>query len=486
MLRHSFAAWCLLAGLVTALPAAAHAAEPAALAHGLWVISDTVLDKHLDPPARQQMLLDGLKGLLAKTGTTVPLDLPQRVSQVTTEEQFAALLRDLCPNPKAPKDTSLEEILYNSALASVSGRPHIVPADMFKINEAASANRYVGTGIQIRKDPKEDFIQIVLPFPGGPARKAGAKPGDLIVEVDGESMRGLSVGEVVKKLRGDEGTAVTMVVRQPEATETRTLKMVRSVIPFTSVAGFRRTGEESWDFRVDAELPIAYLRVSSISISTAHELRKLERQLLADGTRAVILDLRGNPGGNLDHAALVADGLLDNGPLWRVRHKQGDVKEYKADRDCWFRDCSLAVLVDEHTASAAALIAAALQDNGRAVLIGEKSHTYGVVKTRLALPGDLGGMDLVTGTVERAKPKPPTNVAEFDDETEARPQGYQVVPDHLVKLDAKQKERWLKWVHEQDLPEPPANAEKNPPDDPQLAKALALLREALKATETPR
>jgi carboxyl-terminal processing protease len=483
MTRQGWFACCLLACLAAVVPSVAPAAEPADWAHGVWVITDTVLEHHIDPPARQQMLLDAVKALLAKSGTPVPTDLPQRVSRVTTEDQFAAFLRDIWPNvPTA--EFKFDEILYDNALASVPGRPHYIPADQLKVQQASSANRYVGIGIQISKNDKEELTQIVLPFPGGAARKAGSKPGDLIVEVDGENMKGRTVMEVVKKLRGEEGTTVTVVVRQPGATEARTLKMVRAVVPFTSVAGFRRTGEESWDFRVDPDQPIAYLRVSAISISTLHELRKLERQLLADGTRAVVLDLRGNPGGGLDYAALVADGLLDTGLLWKVRDKQGRVKEYKADRDCLFRDCRVAVLVDENTASAAALVAAALQDNGRAILVGEKSRSFGIVRSQITLPGDLGGTDLITATVERAKPTPPAKAEAEDEETASRPRGFHVEPDHLVKMESKQKEALVKWMREQDLPEPPANAEKNPPEDPQLAKALALLREGLKATES--
>jgi hypothetical protein len=95
-------------------------------------------------------------------------------------------------------------------------------------------------------------------------------------------------------------------------------------------------------------------------------------------------------------------------------------------------------------------------------------------------------MDLISGVVERAKPTPPAKVEEEDEERPSRPRGFRVEPNHEVKMEAKQKEAVLLWMRQQDLPEPPPNAEKNPPADPQLAKAVALLREALKTTESPR
>src|SRR5262249_13842514 len=155
-----------------------------------------------------------------------------------------------------------------------------------------SGNRYIGTGVQLRFDDKRKLVKIVVPFRRGPARKAGARPGDLIIKVNDVATKGMSLEKVVTLLRGDEGTKVTVEVRQPGAKQTRTLQMTRSVVPFDSVYGYRRASEEDWKFRPDATAPIAYLWVKAINSSTLHDLRKLERRLKAEGARALVLDLR--------------------------------------------------------------------------------------------------------------------------------------------------------------------------------------------------
>jgi carboxyl-terminal processing protease len=332
--------------------------------------------------------------------------------------------------------------------------------------EVLTGNRYEGTGIQIRMDPKEKLAQIVVPFPGGPARKAGARPGDLILEVNDQSMAGKSLGEYVRRLQGEAGTEVSMTVRQPGESKTRRLPMIRSVVPFTSVHGYRRTGEESWSFRLDAEAGVGYLSVSDLKSSTMLELRKIEPLVREQGVRALVLDLRFTLGTEIRYATLVADGLLDGGVLWRVRDAHGKVKEYKADRDCLFRDMPMAVLVDEHTGQMGDLMAAALQDRKRAVLVGEPTARNLTVSGLVPLPEGQGALILRTGTVERMARADKPDASE----------GF-VVPDHRVSLERKQLEAVLEWRAQQDSPEPKADAK--PPTDPQLDKAVALLREAL-------
>src|SRR5205085_1387250 len=115
--------------------------------------------------------------------------------------------------------------------------------------------------------------------------------------------------------------------------EPRTLKMIRGVVPFTTALGFRRTGEESWDYHAEDSGPIAYVRITSITVSSLHELRQIERQLQQEGFKALVLDLRSAGGDDVQFAALLTDGLLDGGLMWTVRDAQGKLKAYQADRD---------------------------------------------------------------------------------------------------------------------------------------------------------
>src|SRR5262249_31851999 len=198
------------------------------------------------------------------------------------------------------------------------------PPSEAKIAGQISGNRYVGIGIQIDLDKEQRLPRIVTPIRGGPAHKGGIRAGDLIVQVDGKDLTGVGLQKAIEWLRGEEGTSFTVVVRQPGGPP-RTLKLTRTVVPFDDVYGFRRAGD-GWTFRVEADgkaSPVGYLAVRSLRSSTLHELRRLEPKLRAEGARALVLDFRAAAGGNLSHVALVADGLLDGGLLWRTRDARG-------------------------------------------------------------------------------------------------------------------------------------------------------------------
>jgi C-terminal peptidase prc len=472
--------WC--AALLLAA-AAAQAQGPAAkdspkdatakLARLAWTITELTLERDLDPPARQQMLLAGLKALLGKEA---PQNLAARVSAVTTQEQFAALLGEVYPKaaPAAEQAEEGESPLLLGLLGedNQQGASYLPPRGL-KQYEVLTGNRYVGTGIQIRWLPEEKLTQIVVPFPGGPARKAGARVGDVIVEVDGQDMKGIPLRDTVKRIQGEAGTRVTFTVRQPGEKTTRKLEMVRAEVPFTSWAGYRRVSEEGWSFRVDPEVPVGYLQLSDVKSSTLLELRKLEPLVREQGVRALVLDLRATHGQEMNHAALVADALLDGGLMWKVRDGQGRVQEYKADRDCLFRGMPMAVLTGTYTRGMAAAIAGALQDNGRAVLVGQPAGGNVFVRTLVPLPDRQGGLLVRTGRVERAGKAARSSPEPRD----LPPQDGAVRPDHEVGMDHAQLEAILEWRHAQDSPEP--RADLKPPADPQLAKAVSVLREIL-------
>ena len=369
-----------------------------------------------------------------------------------------------------------EARLLGAVSKAVPGGVGYVSEQDFKLHEQFRSNRYVGTGIQIRMAPKENLAALVYCFRGGPARRAGGLVGDLIVKVDGVNMKGCSLSEVVQRLRGAEGTSVSMVVRQPGAKETRTLDMVRSVVPFTTVTGYRRANAEEWTYRVDPVAPIGYVHIEAIRSSTLHELRQAERRLQADGCRVLVLDLRffagSEPEG--DHeAALLADALLDRGVMWRVRKSQGETQDLRADEDCLFRHWPLAVLVDgtagPRGGNGAALIAAALQDNQRATLVGNPLRAETYVLRHIHLPEQQGVIHLATAHLERARPT----------SAEAH---LQVRPDHHVSLTAKGRLAWGTWRNDLSIER---HLDAKPPADPQLDKAVEVLQAALQSAPPP-
>jgi carboxyl-terminal processing protease len=466
-------------------------AEPSAvLARRVWAVTEVVLDRHLEPPARQEMLLGGLRALYQAAKTNPPADLQRRASDITRPEQLTALLREAWPRLGAVERP--EGVFIAGLCKKVPGRTHVIPPEVHAIQEQTLHNRYIGTGIQIRINKEEDYIQIVTPIRGGPAHKAGARPGDLIVAVDGQDMKGVSITKMVELLRGNEGVPVTMSVRRPGAAEKRDLKIVRGVVPFDNVYGYRRAKDGGWEYRISPDEPVGYVWLSALTSSTLHELRHVERTLQAEGVKALVLDLRGGGGAGVHQAALVADGLLDGGVMWRVRDGRNEVAEQKADRGCIFRGLPLAVLVSRHATPEAdgvghELLVAALQDNGRAVVVGEATRGDGFVQTPVPLTENQGVLVLRTGAIERPAARR-TGPAPEKESAQDQPRGG-IQPDHRVELTQKQHAAIIEWWQQKGLSELPEGVSDKAPDDPQLARAVEALRAALKGSgggEKPR
>jgi C-terminal peptidase prc len=443
-----------------------------AFAPRLWATMDLVQEKHPMPPPRADMVLAVAKSLYKAAKATPPDDLDRRAARVKTREQFAAFLEAVWPQgADASPAGGLGEAVMTGLFSVVPGQGEFVPADLIRITEQINGNRYIGTGIQIRMHEQEKVPQIITPFRGSPAHRAGLKPDDLIVEVEGKSTRGVPLMKVVDWLRGDEGTTAVIKVRAPAESEARTVKMTRSVVPFDTVFGYRRASEDAWEFRIDPRGPVGYVRLESFRGSTAHELRQVERRLRDDGVRALVIDLRTSGGGSdLHNGTLVAGALCDGGLMWTVRGADKQAREYRAGREGLFRDWPLVVLINNGLDQSQAGVAAALRDNGRAVLVGEATRNGGFIRSTLPLPDEQGAVAIWTGRMERA----------------AKDRGWPLEPDHAVPLTKAQREAVDTWLRDKGRVVQPGGAADRPPQDPQLDKAVEVLRAALKKSNEAR
>ncbi len=399
-------------------PAAA-AATPAALSNSPSVaakracaITDAVLAHHIDPPTRQQMILSGVQALYQAAGSPLPPGLSRRVSALTTAEQLNSLLLDVWPAKPAKTITAaaLEQALLEGVLRDVSGDAQLMPEKERIVMEQSEGNRYVGIHIALGMSEKAKRPQIMQVIKGGPAARAGVKADDLLMTIDGIDTKDMKIREAIDRLRGQEGTDVTITVRQNETAYPRTYTITRGQHPRSTVQGAKERGENSWDCRLSATDSIAYMRIGEIAASTPHDLRKLAAQLPNPAEWAIILDLRGVGGTSVHPAVLLADALLGSGNIGKMQTSDHEFT-YRAEPDALFRTSPMAVLVDAGTYGTAEWIAAALQDNHRATIVGTVTYsaTNPVIaqlrstdmRSRVSLGDGAWAIELTTGRLKR-------------------------------------------------------------------------------------
>ena len=264
--------------------------------------------------------------------------------------------------------------------------PHTVFLDaerLARLNESTSGN-YGGLGVQI--DVRDGWITIIAPLPGSPAERAGIQTGDRIVEVNGRSTRGWTQDEATKALRGNPGSTVRLLVERPGLDDRIPFQLSRRSIHARAVQ------------RVAMLRPgVGYLDVNIFSDSTAREVAQGVDSLVRSGARSLVLDLRGNPGGLLDQGVSVSDLFLDAGrEIVSMRGRTRDVnRTFSDDAAQRWPNLAMVVLVDGASASAAEIVAGALQDHDRAALVGELTYGKGSAQTVFPVPAS-GALKLTT------------------------------------------------------------------------------------------
>lgn len=247
--------------------------------------------------------------------------------------------------------------------------PHSIYMDeeMYQAFQSETSGSFSGVGLVVGK--KDDQLVVVAPIEGTPGALAGVKSGDHIVAIDGEDTTNLNLTEAVGKIRGEEGTTVTLTIRR--GSETREYAIVRDNIKVHSVSA--KMLDDS----------IGYLRITNFNESVADDLKKEYARLEEAGMKRVILDLRDNPGGLLDKSVEVAELFVKEGPVVSIVERDGTRTTYSSHSEG--SPYPLAVLVNHGSASASEIVAGAVQDTQAGILIGSKTYGKGSVQTLVPL-----------------------------------------------------------------------------------------------------
>lgn len=308
-------------------------------------------------------------------------------------------------------------------LSSLDPHSGYMSPEAFKEFQVETKGEFGGLGIQISM--KDSILTVIAPIEDTPAYKAGIKAGDKILKIDGESTKNMSIQDAVSKMRGPKGKPVTLNIFREGWTEPKDIPIVRDIIKIKSV--------KSKMLKDD----IGYIKLTQFQEMTSDDLTKALKDLKEKGMKSIILDLRNDPGGLLNSAVDVAGQFLPPKKLVvYIKGRTGDKIEYFTEGDDpTYTDLPMVVLVNQGSASASEIVAGALKDWNRAVIVGVQTFGKGSVQTLIPL-SDGAGLRLTT-----AKYYTPSGVSI---------QNVGITPDIIVKLEAKDG-KGISVIREKDL-----------------------------------
>ena len=343
----------------------------------------------------------------------------EQIDRTAFVDNSIAMLGDLEAEDTSP--IGIVGAVLDDSLHDLDPHSAYMTDDMFRRLQESTEGSFAGVGIVIALDD-EKRIRIVSPIDDTPAARAGLRPDDRITHIDGHQMVGEPISEAVRRMRGRVGDPVTLTIKRVDDSFDVTVKRARIEVPSVTAS------------IIDQD--IGYIRVSRFDATTLDQtqeyLRELEDRIASP--RGIIVDLRRNPGGLLDSAADIADQFLREGLIVATEGRgERKLRSYEADRSDFFDQVPMAILLDRGSASGAELMAAALRENGRGIIIGERSFGKGSMQRIMPLTSG-GGLKITTGYYTT----PENHIV----------QGHGVIPDIEVTLpDAEEFEREIDLEH---------------------------------------
>jgi len=256
---------------------------------------------------------------------------------------------------------------------------YIAPQELQRFNRRHQGD-YIGIGIEVGMLHGQPTV--IAAIEGGPAAEAGVLAGDRILAINDRDVEGLSAFDIERWLEGQLNTVVRLAVQRGNGSTrtSRELTISRGPVSVTTVRGFRRDAAGRWEYMIEPDAGIGYIRIGRFEMGTSGDFDEALQELITRGLTGLIIDLRFNPGGLLDEAAAVVDLFIDTGVIVSTVTRRQAVREYFATPRCVAPSVKLAVLINAGTGSAAEIVTGSLQDHRRALVIGERSFGKGSVQ----------------------------------------------------------------------------------------------------------
>jgi carboxyl-terminal processing protease len=332
--------------------------------------------------------------LIAMLAFQLPHSLARRDDEYAFVKTLIDIHREVDSNYVEPVDEDKLQLgSINGMMGELDPYSIYIPPAKEKEFENLLEGSFEGVGIELSQQENGD-IQVVSPIPDSPALKAGVMAGDILLRVNGQDLKGDKIADVQKLIQGPLGTDVKLMVRHVDGREME-LAMKRQQIVLPTVMGYRRDDHDKWDFWVSKDPKIAYVRITQFTSDTYTELKKAMDEVLPGGMQGLILDVRFNPGGRLDQAKAVVNLFIRKGVIVRTKglHRAEDIATASPDK-ALSRDFPMIVLVNEHSASAAEIVAGSLKDNQRALIVGTRTYGKGSVQEIIPMQEDGGELKL--------------------------------------------------------------------------------------------
>jgi C-terminal processing protease CtpA/Prc len=462
----------------------------------------TITTQYVREVSPQDLVRAALTGLYEAARLPVPDTLSAQVAKAVTEQDRLELLmrvRQDLGRIEPLQGTNAFLISVRAMIQTLDPYTAVISADELNRGTVDMANQ--GAGLELADNPGAGPLLVKTVIPGGPAQHAGLRPGDQITHVEGRATQGMSAAQLLGRLNGTMIGPSGEVIHQKRRTQLTVLRPGSKIprkVTLESFAfkpewvfGVTRQADETWDFMLDKRSQIAHIRLGPLQRhvragqgdfdSVSRDLLVILANLEAQGMRGLILDLRWCPGGFLNEAIDIADLFLTQGRIASVKYRQTRMdQEYMAKGDKRFTDFPLVVLVNGDTSGGAELIAAALQDNKRAVVVGQRTLGKASVQSLVALEVGNLGMKLTTGSFFRPSGK---SLHRFPDSKPSDDWGVQPDPKHDVRVSAELSRQLRDWWTLQTLRPGWSNDAlplDDPTADPQQQAALRVLRERLK------